>query len=248
MGSFWDSSGATGFSRQAPLGSAISQLAASNSTSTFSDWISQTQTSLFLSVGATASQVILFVALLLIPRIPTQPVRFHWVPRLFTIAMIFSWFVVVISAMAAAVPQTSFSIRATCGPNSAEVNFALGQIFTFLEFSRAYLDVAGVMSIFTAIWFTAVINTGPLYKRRRLIRIPAAIVLPLIVFSPEIALLPLTNIEVDRCVSLSGTVTVQTLPPWWEYATVPILIFFMILGLLVLWKPKKTLSQQTLTS
>ena len=147
--------------------------------------------------------------------------------------------------MAAAVPQASFSIRAICGPSSAEVNFALGQIFTFLEFSRAYLDVSGVMSIFTAIWFTAVMNMGPLYQRRRLIRIPAAIVLPLIVLSPEIALLPLTSIEVDPCVSLSGTVTVQTLPPWWGYATVPILIFFMILGLLVIWKPKKALSQHT---
>jgi hypothetical protein len=146
--------------------------------------------------------------------------------------------------MASAIPQAFLSIRAICGPSTPEVNFAIGQIFTFLEFSRAYVDVADVLALFTAIWLTAVINTGPLYNRRRLVRFPTAVVLPLIIWAPFAYSLPLVTPMIDPCVSISGTGSVETLPGWWGYIAGPILLVFMILGLLVLWKPKQLPSEE----
>ena len=150
-----------------------------------------------------------------------------------------------LSAMASAIPQAFLSIRSVCGPSTPEVNFALGQIFTFLEFSRAYVDVAGVLTLFTGIWFAAAINTGPLYNQRLFIRFVTAVVVPLVYLGIDVGIIPLLSPVMDSCVSISGSGAVEQLPGWWGYVAGPILLVFMILGLLVLRKPKKAPDQKT---
>jgi len=235
LGLFWG----YGFQETGTAGTASLQLEAANATSTFPVWVSQTQTSLVLVLRATGAQAVLFVALLLIPRIPTKPVRYKHIPELFPLATIFAWFALILSAMASAIPQAFLSIRSVCGPSTPEINFALGQIFTFLAFSRAYVDVANVLAIFTGIWLTAAINTGPLHNRRLLIRFPTAVFLPLILLTQFFYATPLLVATIDPCVSVGGTGAIGQLPTWWGYVAGPILLAFMLLGLLVLRKPKK---------